>query len=184
MLRRSSPNELALAQDPGAWKMQGRSLLDAANVLWDTTVASAWRTGGDPKGRLMTFQYSLLVGFAFENLIKGLLVEKEPAKYALKTNWETGSGHELAELARLAEINPTAEELSLLDFLEQTILWSGRYPTKKNHGGKRFVLVGVFPEVFSTMDPTRAAIFYSELVDIFSLRVIAGYGQFARKRRP
>jgi len=75
----------------------------------------------------------LLLGLAFENLIKGisvLLFNDFSSFNELKQKyWKISKGHEIYQLAQNIGIILNEQESFLLDRLEQFILWAGRYPT-------------------------------------------------------
>jgi hypothetical protein len=147
---------------PGVWKAQAATLLHAADKLFQVYDAAETRekvrdlaeyeytkqTGNnyqmDNKERVdwsndyddsrLLQVFLLLVGYAIENLIKGILYGKHPTK--LEESDETLKlalkCHNLSELYRIAmdlekltEIEPCAREI--LDWLTQYILWRGRY---------------------------------------------------------
>lgn len=65
----------------------------------------------------------LLTGFAFENLLKGILYGCNP-KQNLKTGY--GGGHGILKMPN--EISPlSSEELDLLERLQRYLVWAGRY---------------------------------------------------------
>ncbi len=67
---------------------------------------------------------------AVENLLKGILVKREPEVW-VKANpkrlyeW----GHDIRELAAAVHIDLTADEDGVPDNLTRLIMWAGRYPT-------------------------------------------------------
>ena len=68
--------------------------------------------------------FTLLTAVAFENLIKGLFV-------ARKIDWRTATqshhgGHGIASYVRQAT-TVSAEELDLLERLQEYLVWAGRY---------------------------------------------------------
>jgi hypothetical protein len=76
----------------------------------------------------------LLAAFAMENLLKGLVVIREPGSVQPRAtdperllDWE-GSGHDLLALARRAGEKLSAEEEDLMRLLTEFVLWAGRYP--------------------------------------------------------
>lgn len=76
----------------------------------------------------------MLCGFAIENLLKGILIARSPARVqpnALKPdrmfNW-SGGGHDLSSLAKEAEVIVSAREAETLGVLADFSIWAGRYP--------------------------------------------------------
>ena len=87
--------------------------------------------------------YFLIVGFALENLIKGLSVEnhREAKDFNEIYNlyWKDyDKGHGISKIAKNNLTNITNEELGLLEKLETYIVWAGRYPISKYE--KRFII--------------------------------------------
>lgn len=76
----------------------------------------------------------MLLGFAIENLLKGLYVSTLKIAKPPRTLRELGvSGHCLAVIANKLEValgeTFSQRELDILAAVEQTILWYGRYPS-------------------------------------------------------
>lgn len=78
----------------------------------------------------------LLYGFAMENLIKALIVRKEPSLPSVdngKIHWDVG-GHDLLRLIEKAgvDLEPgerMIDERMILKTLTDWAVWQGRYPT-------------------------------------------------------
>jgi hypothetical protein len=147
---------------PGIWKAQAGILLHAADKLFQPYDAAETReharalaeyeytkqTGNryqmDSKERecwdndfrdgLLLPVYLLLVGYAVENLIKGIMYGRH-TKLLIETDDNLKLSircHELSELYRIAmdlkgltEIEPSTREI--LDCLAQYVIWKGRY---------------------------------------------------------
>ena len=126
--------------------MNAYNLEEAARLLWDagneymrnprpgphTTVLNFYRAPGvdigdiGGPGRDAAF---MLLGFALENLVKGIIVCREPAlvtKEGLE-KWP-GNSHDLEALFDKAGISVTPEERVVLKLATQLTEWSGRYP--------------------------------------------------------
>lgn len=76
----------------------------------------------------------MLLGFAIENLLKGLYVSTLKIAKPPRTLRELGiHGHGLAEIANSVEValgeKFSKRELDILAAVEQTIVWHGRYPS-------------------------------------------------------
>lgn len=73
----------------------------------------------------------LLLGLAFENLIKGAYIAQEPErvdKYRLdRSSWQADSGHGISEFAKTLTHLDTEEE-DLLQRLQESIVWASRFP--------------------------------------------------------
>ncbi len=128
------------AEDPSIWLLQGVRLLRASYPLWNVF----WRRREDliaNKGAEVidlstdgfVQAYLLLSGFAFENLIKGLIVYQENLKVKDGKLPEEVYGHKLVKLAERAGHALHGDEKTLLTDLTQAIVWQGRYrsPTKE-----------------------------------------------------
>ena len=79
--------------------------------------------------------FTMLLGFAVENLLKGLFVATTTTPSAIQSLSQLqlpGIRHELRPIATAlsdADISFSSDELELLDALEHRILWRGRYPS-------------------------------------------------------
>jgi len=74
-------------------------------------------------------EYFLLMGFAVENLLKGILLTRYPD--ILKSNGSlpnTIKTHDLVGLSHKCDLKIEEKEKSLLDKLKIYILWQGKYP--------------------------------------------------------
>jgi hypothetical protein len=76
----------------------------------------------------------MLMAFAAENLLKGILIAREPDRVTPKklSKWE-GGGHDLIKLAEAAKMKLTEDETRLLLTLSVHGEWLGRYPCPLNH---------------------------------------------------
>lgn len=130
---------LAAQESPGAWLIQGLSLRAAAARL-------DWFSMPTRDDEPLSFigEYHMLLGLAFENLIKGFisLVRLEagelpplPKSYLF--------GHDLVELANHPECAGLAlskSEIETLDRLSPYVVWAGRYPLPKK--AYEFITIG------------------------------------------
>lgn len=80
--------------------------------------------------------YYLIIGLAFENLIKGLSIENNRSlknfDEIFNTLWKHNSGHGISKIAKDNITDLTDEEIDFFEKLEIYILWAGRYPLPKN----------------------------------------------------
>ncbi|TCT15124.1 hypothetical protein EDC51_10624 [Bibersteinia trehalosi] len=97
----------------GHWRSRSGDLLISAKVLWDNLNRKpfCWNV------------YKMLMGMAFELLIKSILKQK---------NIDFEYTHKLRSLAIQAGIKLSKEEFNLLDILSEYTLWAGKYPVPKN----------------------------------------------------
>lgn len=78
--------------------------------------------------------FMMLTGFAFENLLKGIDIAKNPnlvdSKKLDTALWNVRGGHGISSFAKkVVSLNPS--EIKLLERLEEYIIWAGRYPIPK-----------------------------------------------------
>lgn len=127
---------------PKFWGLLGLDLKHAADVLWVRGATNSASITGDifaerelaPREDTLAQAYgfmttaSLLLGLAFENLIKGIVVAREPT--LIKDGAVTGRlvTHKVADLARDESLLTSDGEYRQLKILEQYVLWLGRYP--------------------------------------------------------
>jgi hypothetical protein len=161
------------AAEPISWHRKAFGLREAAGLLWDAgnegrvpsagpkrEVLAHWKaedfespkTGGSIGVQEACF---MLLGFALENLTKGILVCRDPrlvTKSELR-RWH-GDGHDLTRLFDRCEIPLTEEERALLERTTRLVVWQGRYPVPMSfydiEPGKDMLLgqvsVGRWPE--------------------------------------
>ena len=128
------------AKEPTLWVGKSRSLVKASRLLRpqiDHFFASASASkAGDPvhDGHDLAPVFMMLVAFAAENLLKGILIARHPRRVtpAKLTKWE-GGGHDLVELAKTAKVTLTPDERTLLLTLSVHAEWLGRYPCPLSH---------------------------------------------------
>jgi hypothetical protein len=140
-------NDTPRAELPNAWRSTARGLNRSAELIWERWLELWSKLDGGRPVQMVTREaldvidllppYLLLSGLAFENLLKGLLVSKDPEIVRGKMNWNISKGgHDLKKLCDLANILVSAEDLSILEARTEAILWAGRYPVPKFHEGK------------------------------------------------
>jgi hypothetical protein len=144
------PNHLrrriSLRVHPKDWLAKARQLRKAANLLFidfeneRAEFAEEFEKEPDtdlpiPDDSVVT----MLLGFAVENLLKGLYVSTlehmEDVKDLSALNFP-GQRHELEPIAHALkpelQIEFSQEEVDLLHALEHVVLWYGRYPSARN----------------------------------------------------
>lgn len=135
---------IPLAQTPEAWRRTSISFKRSADIIWEKWFNVFKRLDGDRPLKVTSQEcgdiylllpiFLLLVGFAIENALKGLLIAEDPSIVESKVKWKIKSGgHDLRELYKQTNLSITAEEQELLDALTQAVIWAGRYPVPKNH---------------------------------------------------
>ncbi|HLQ24803.1 MAG TPA: hypothetical protein VK138_02870 [Acidiferrobacterales bacterium] len=112
-----------LAKDPIAWVLKADQLIAAFEHLATETICriEAQDTGPEFSGVAL-----MLAGFAIENLMKGLLVQKQ-SPVNEKGKFELVS-HDLLKLAKDVSLPLTEDECRLLEKLGEFLTWTGRYP--------------------------------------------------------
>lgn len=79
--------------------------------------------------------YYLLIGYSFENLIKGLSIENNPSysfNEIFRRKWKNYKmGHGISEICKENFNELSENEIKLLERLESYILWIGKYPVAK-----------------------------------------------------
>ena len=125
-------------ENPVAWQLVARAHLAAANVLLQSLRLAGGSEGPAAKGHELDFRLMpihLLLGYALENLVKGLLVARgETATWNGSFEAERSSSldkglrhHCLPELFRVASLKTSARETRLLEDLRDAIE-SEKYP--------------------------------------------------------
>ncbi|MEP3676140.1 hypothetical protein [Sulfitobacter sp.] len=124
---------------PEHWYDQSMELRDAAEFLWR-------QKGIEQVGFVLPDEvyskprYSrtvfLLIGFAIENMIKGILISEVPARISGgKMAPDISTGHDLCAWAKLmASITISEREENILNLLSELVPYWGKYPSaKKKH---------------------------------------------------
>ncbi len=122
------------------WLRSANNLL-ASSKLLEPEILKVWKSlRAHSKDRKVPIEtdfyqgpYFMLIAFAFENLFKASLVQKNSARY--KANFRENSkfpkeleGHDLLKLARKANFAYEQNEEDLLRRLTRHAIWAGRYP--------------------------------------------------------
>ena len=128
----------------GSWILSAQRLKNAADHLKKVIRAAEKRIEIVPilelADDLELFRpYCLLIGFAFENLLKAKLVRTRPdiisfdmKKDKINLEWKTHDLWDLAnELKKSYYLELTPPEEEILCHLTLYVVWKGRYPTPK-----------------------------------------------------
>lgn len=110
-----------------SWLGKATELLDAANLV-------LVRQNEEPKRGIYRniSVYMMLTAFAFEDIFKAIVLEREPAIINdTERKNRLFSGHNLCQLAVQAKVSCTADETDLLCHLSQWV-FDGRYPIPKD----------------------------------------------------
>jgi len=128
-----------LGQSKHEWLRTSRNLYTAANILYDESAKSFEKLtaylekAGSASDEWfpeagMHLVARMLAGMSIENLIKGLILQKQPSKISKgKFNIQD---HNLINLLdkNLPEISFTKKERGILEELTKSIKWKGKYP--------------------------------------------------------
>ncbi|MHA0858096.1 hypothetical protein [Paenibacillus sp. CMAA1364] len=121
-----------------SWHLKANDLFGAANILKERIQQEFEEIIDQNSSELriiinstnLPSSYFLLVGFAFENLLKGIFISREPHNQeSIKKMFKLG--HNLLELTRYLQIDLTINEEEIINRLTNYLLWDGRYPTPK-----------------------------------------------------
>jgi hypothetical protein len=133
-------NELfsQIGRDPNAWLSSARRLKLSADLILNKLKVALEESSltWDVMNKRTAFMesYMMLIGFAFENLLKGIDIARCPelvddSKLNMEL-WRARGGHGISTFAeRIASLN--SEERELFKRLEEFIFWAGRYPISK-----------------------------------------------------
>jgi hypothetical protein len=138
--------EIQLRVHPQHWLAKARELKKAADLLFEKFDEERIKYDEEfEKDHDFTLPspddsvVNMLLGFAVENLLKGIYVSTlknaEQIKDLSELNIPT-RGHELEPIANAValklRIDFSQDEIGLLQALEHVILWYGRYPSARN----------------------------------------------------
>src|SRR5262249_19420778 len=145
------------AAEPTQWLNSARTLRQAAHDLWEAGNAHA-KNPGSELGTLAVNSWTapgyvapemggstrdvcfMLFGFALENLVKGIIICRDPkrvTKRQLAKWYGARTGHELDKLYDEARIPLTDLQRAVLVRTSRLTAWKGRYPVPKIFGVAR-----------------------------------------------
>lgn len=125
--------------DPDCWAIQARSLKVSAQLSLDQLIKAQYELppGQERSDTLITFMqsYMLLVGYAIENIVKGLLIARLPeeTKELPKYLSDKIFSHSILSLMP-SDMVLTKLERNLLTRLQAFTVWAGRYPMSTKPG--------------------------------------------------
>lgn len=136
-------DEKSIAYFPDAWRLTAIGLQRSADIIWENWYLLFSKIGGQPaklpQNAIVDLAYTigsflLLSGLALENLLKGILIARNKAKFKEVIRWNIHKGgHDLMDLCGMADIELTDREKKIIDALTEAVLWAGRYPVPKKH---------------------------------------------------
>jgi len=126
------------AHDPFFWRKQAEQLDLAAMLLWsaireDLVKLSNLAVGSEVDSQQVPYAYLsgvfwLNAGLALENLLKGIIVQNDPASIVNGAIARYLGTHQLLRLTKRAAISLSASEAYFLFVGTECVVWSGRYP--------------------------------------------------------
>lgn len=123
-----------IGRDAQTWLTQAIELRFSAEVFLPKIEYALALPPNSPEVQARRFafihSYMFLNGLAFENLIKGIIIGREPnlaTKVEIDREILDRKGHGIASGARKI-ISVTAQEDKLLQRMEEYLVWAGRYP--------------------------------------------------------
>jgi hypothetical protein len=129
------------ANDPQMWLSSAERLFYGAEQLW-AIAAEHWPDPKPERHPAAPGQFAiafLLFGYAFENALKGLIVQASTSAggTAVKAGKIDGIliSHDLCTLAKKANVVLLPAKKDLLARLGVHVVWAGRYPVMKDASG-------------------------------------------------
>jgi hypothetical protein len=129
------------ASDPQLWLSWAERLFYGGEQLWAVGMEH-WPAPKPERHPAAPAQFEpafLLFGYAFENALKGLIVQAlvSASKTAVKNGKLDGvlNSHDICMLARRAHVTLTPAGEDLLARLKEHVVWAGRYPVMKDVSG-------------------------------------------------
>ncbi len=131
--------EVFYTKDPNVWVAEAINLWFSAKVLYD----QQWEWTRDENDSIDSYPafwghrvIRMLMGFAFENLIKAYLIKekgKDVEWFRKEGNFKIGGrGHDLIWLFEEADFKLSDSESHYLGLMAMCSLWAGRYPIAAN----------------------------------------------------
>jgi hypothetical protein len=124
----------AVCRDAQAWLAQANQLKMSADIiameLQDKMARIRFEQGLDSQFLAFLKSYMLMIGMAFENLVKGILVGRDPSlvsRELISNKLLPRGGHGISDGAKKV-CSISNEEFELLRRLEEYLVWAGKYP--------------------------------------------------------
>jgi len=125
------------ANTPGIWALNARRLKRGGDLIFDAYEIDlqAMGKGASPlelNNLEVAGTATMLFGFAIENLLKAIIIAKEPRTIneGNLRDWPS-NGHKLILLAEKADIPLNEQQKDMVHRLEVFVEWTGRYPVPK-----------------------------------------------------
>lgn len=117
-----------LTTTPELWQYSAEMLETAFGILLKEVEKANTYPFNHELGEKVLLPFYLLVGYALENMFKGICVAN--SIYMVKDGKFTGCSHNLIDHAKNAGFNNlTNDEKWLLQRIQAVTVWGGRYPT-------------------------------------------------------
>ncbi len=131
-----------IATDSFAWLEQAQCLQIASKPILKCLleIANESQTIDHVRLKKLSFvsTYMLIMGFAFENLLKAIAVSRRlitlnNSKLKFDSSLpKTKSQHSLSQYCKALKVELTSEETDYLKRIEEYVYWAGRYPLPIN----------------------------------------------------
>jgi len=127
-------------QEALIWLEKAEGLRYCAGILKDHLLEMVNNPNSDPLSRRVETlgvmsSTLLLLGLAFENLIKGVDIARDPSLVNLRSLnrslWKDDSGHAIRKFAK-SLMTLDSDEEELLDRLQEAVVWASRFPIPTN----------------------------------------------------
>jgi hypothetical protein len=141
----SNDENIPIALSSKVWLLTARGLKNAADIIWQKWYSLSEigkkKSEIEPSEIVNIYEerctffliYMMLYGLALENLLKGIIISKNPSNYKNKIRWGKNKGHNLICLTNKISFKLTNDESKIINSLSEAIKWAGRYPVKQNH---------------------------------------------------
>jgi hypothetical protein len=123
-----------IGRDPQAWLALAQELKMSAEAIYphleNALSLPPSFPGIQEKRFAYIHSYMLLNGLAFENVLKGIFIGRDPAlatREKISRGILTRGGHGIADGARRI-LTLTDSQIGLLKRIEEYLVWAGRYP--------------------------------------------------------
>jgi len=119
--------DLVFDQAESAYKRNFDSTLQRTKIASSGTYTLSAEEEMDLHDTRLFNVYGLLMGYAIENLAKGVLVARDPGHISKEGQFKL-TNHDIRSLVENVLGTISNEEGDVLDLLETYVLWVGRYP--------------------------------------------------------
>lgn len=160
-----------IGQEPLSWLAQARGLKASADLLLPALkIAIAEppaREGVQERRIALVHSYFLLIAYAMENVIKGILIGRDASVVTdarVPGNLLRDGGHDIAS-AGVEILDLRDDEINLLERLNTYLKWSGRYPLPLKASDYRTAEQRRL-RTYRTDDPERITLVFDSFVSV------------------